>query len=250
MRCNDGQYYVVKFQNNPQGVRILANEMLAGQLGVMLGLPVPQPEVVEVDEWLVEHSPEMYLQVGSERVRCAGGLQFGSRFPCDPLHTPVYDFLPDSLLESLANRRHLPGMLAFDQWTCNCDARQLVFHRTAADPVEYAASMVDQGFCFNAGEWNFPDAPGRGLYCRLAVYQEVSGWEAFEPFLSRVESLADELLEEAAARVPPEWYEGEADAFCALVSGLGERRGRVRELLSACAQSEKRPFPNWKGGMP
>jgi hypothetical protein len=28
MRCDDGSYYVVKFQNNPQHVRILANEIL------------------------------------------------------------------------------------------------------------------------------------------------------------------------------------------------------------------------------
>ena len=28
MRCADDNYYVVKFQNNPQGRRILANELL------------------------------------------------------------------------------------------------------------------------------------------------------------------------------------------------------------------------------
>jgi hypothetical protein len=28
MRCGDDEYYVVKFQNNPQGRRILANELL------------------------------------------------------------------------------------------------------------------------------------------------------------------------------------------------------------------------------
>jgi len=38
MRCDDGHYYVVKFQNNPQGARILANEMLAGRLALALGL--------------------------------------------------------------------------------------------------------------------------------------------------------------------------------------------------------------------
>jgi hypothetical protein len=32
MRCSDGQYYVVKFMNNPQHVRVLANEMLASHL--------------------------------------------------------------------------------------------------------------------------------------------------------------------------------------------------------------------------
>jgi hypothetical protein len=28
MRCNDGGYYVVKFQNNPQHTCVLANELL------------------------------------------------------------------------------------------------------------------------------------------------------------------------------------------------------------------------------
>jgi len=32
MRCDDGDYYIVKFQNNPQGVRILANELLVPHL--------------------------------------------------------------------------------------------------------------------------------------------------------------------------------------------------------------------------
>ncbi len=33
MRCASEEYYVVKFQNNPQGVRILANELLANEIG-------------------------------------------------------------------------------------------------------------------------------------------------------------------------------------------------------------------------
>ena len=48
MRCSDGYYYVVKFQNNPQGVRILANELLATRLAARIGLPVPGAAVVEV----------------------------------------------------------------------------------------------------------------------------------------------------------------------------------------------------------
>jgi hypothetical protein len=70
---------VVKFQNNPQGPRILANEMLAGRLALALGLPVMEPEVVEVSDWLVERNPEMFLQRGPEWFPCAAGLQFGSR---------------------------------------------------------------------------------------------------------------------------------------------------------------------------
>jgi hypothetical protein len=41
LRASDGLYYVTKFQNNPQHVRVLANEMLATRLGALLGLPVP-----------------------------------------------------------------------------------------------------------------------------------------------------------------------------------------------------------------
>ena len=32
MRCSDGHFYVVKFRNNPQHLRVLANEMLGAML--------------------------------------------------------------------------------------------------------------------------------------------------------------------------------------------------------------------------
>src|SRR5439155_12199024 len=33
MRASDGNYYITKFQNNPQDVRVLANEFFASKLG-------------------------------------------------------------------------------------------------------------------------------------------------------------------------------------------------------------------------
>jgi hypothetical protein len=50
MRCSNQAYYMVKFQNNPQGLRILANELLGTGLAARLGLSVAEPEVVEVRE--------------------------------------------------------------------------------------------------------------------------------------------------------------------------------------------------------
>ena len=247
MRCEDGYYYVVKFQNNPQGVRILANEMLAAKLGRSLGLPVSEPEVVEVGEWLVQHTPDLYIQSGSEQIRCASGFQFGSRFPCDPLRTPVYDFLPDAQLDTVVNRDSFRGMLAFDKWTCNCDSRQSVFHRPAgSDSPRYTATMVDQGYCFNANEWSFPDAPLRGLYSRPAVYAGVVGLESFEPFLGRLENLSDDFLEDAASSIPPEWYKGRTEELSALLSQLANRRTMISEMILACGDSTSRPFPNWR----
>ena len=51
--------------------------------------------------------------------------------------------------------------------------------------------MIDQGFCFNAGEWNFPDTPLRGLYARNRVYEGVIGMESFAPWLERIEKMGD-----------------------------------------------------------
>lgn len=252
MRCDDGYYYVVKFRNNPQGPRILANEMLASHLALVLGLPVSEPDVALVSDWVVEHTPELYIQHGSTRTRCASGFAFASRFPCDPLSVPAYDFLPDAELGQVANRECFAGMLVFDQWTCNCDTRQAVF---SLDPSGgpsvyrasvYRATMIDQGFCFNGNQWNFPDSPRRGIFASPAAYAGISSWESFEPWLRRVQNFPEDFLDAAAATVPVEWYEGQTDELSRLMETLASRRARVAELLEACRRAPQRPFPNWK----
>src|ERR1700690_3808960 len=84
MRCDDGGYYIVKFQNNPQHLRILANEMLATRLAARLGLRVPQAEVVEVRPDLIAYTPDLVIQLGAGRIPCSPGKQFGSQFPGNP----------------------------------------------------------------------------------------------------------------------------------------------------------------------
>ena len=74
----DGHIYVVKFQNNPQHARVLANEFLASRLASAAGLTVPECDLVEVSSWLVENTPEMVIDLGRTQVRCQPGLQFGS----------------------------------------------------------------------------------------------------------------------------------------------------------------------------
>src|SRR6202051_1460044 len=85
MRCDDGHYYVVKFRNNPQNARVLANELLATRLAQMVGLPVLIARVVDVSPWLVEHSVNLTILVGNDAIPCEAGLQFGSRFVVSPL---------------------------------------------------------------------------------------------------------------------------------------------------------------------
>jgi len=246
MRCADGAYYVVKFQNNPQGARVLANELLGTRLAARIGLPAAGAEVVEVCESLIEHTEELAIELGRGRARCRPGLQFGSRYPVSPWESVVYDFLPDEQLREVVNLSDFCGMLVFDKWTCNTNGRQAVFYREGSE-TRYRARMIDQGFCFNAGEWNFPDAPLRGLYARHHVYESARGIEAFEPWLARLENrITESVLEEIGGEIPPEWYNFETDALERLLEQLLRRRRLARELIVSAWKSSAQPFPHWK----
>ena len=50
MLADDGKKYVVKFMGNPQSTRVLANDYLACRLARMIGLSVPEPVIILVDE--------------------------------------------------------------------------------------------------------------------------------------------------------------------------------------------------------
>lgn len=246
MRCDDGHYYVVKFQNNPQHTRVLANELLATKLAERIGLPVPAADVVEVSPWLIEHTPELEMQLAGKSARCTAGNQFGARYVVDPLEGQVFDYLPEGALEKVRNLKDFAGMLCLDKWSCNANGRQAVFSRRGRER-KYSATFIDQGYCFNAGEWNFPDSPLRGVYPRNDVYANVSGWESFEPWLTAIETMSESTLVNCADGIPTEWY-GDPDDLERLLAQLTKRRSRVRELIAAFRDSNRQPFPGWVKG--
>jgi hypothetical protein len=131
MRARDGHFYVVKFQNNPQHLRVLANELLATRLAERLGLPVPVTEVVDVGPWLIDNTPELRVDLGGESVPCAAGLQFGARYVCDPAEGHLFDYLPESLLAKVKDQIAFSGMLVLDKWLGNANGRQAVFWKKA-----------------------------------------------------------------------------------------------------------------------
>ena len=240
----DGRLYVVKFQNNPQHMRVLANEFLASRLAAAAGLTVPQVELVEVSSWLIDNTPDLVIEHGQTRVRCRPGLHFGSRFAGGLMPGQVVDYVPEEQLLEVKNLAEFAGILALDKWTGNANGRQAVFTRRQRER-RYKAVFIDFGYCFHAGEWRFEDAPLRGVYPRNAVYQRVREWNSFEPWLSSMERMPPETVWAAASEIPPEWYGGDLAEMEALVEKLLARRGRIRELIEGFARSDRRPFPFW-----
>ena len=246
----DNRLWVVKFQNNPQHLRVLANELIASRLAEAIGLNVPASEVVEVTGWLVENTPDLVIDQGrGVRERCAAGLHFGSAYVGGLMPGQVVDYLPEQYLREVRNYEQFAGILAFDKWTGNCNGRQAVFDRKPREQ-RYRANFIDQGFCFNAGEWSFPDTPLRGTYPRNSVYEQVTGWASFEPWLSRMEALDPGLFWTIAEAVPPEWYGGNLITLERLIEELLARRTKVRELIEAFRDSTREPFPNWNRRLP
>jgi hypothetical protein len=245
LRASDGACYVTKFQNNPQHIRVLANEMFATNLGLALGLPMPRVEVIEVSDWLIEHTEDLRISLGGAKIPCRSGKQLGSLYVGGESQAMTLDYLPREMLPVVRNLSDFARVLVLDKWTCNSDGRQAIFWK-ARRRQRYATAFIDQGYCFNAGEWTFPDSPLRGAYANNCVYERVMGWEAFEPALSRAEEMDADTIWRCAADIPEEWYEGDRDGLDRLVQALHQRRGAIRKLISEFRRSSRNPFPNWR----
>jgi hypothetical protein len=248
-------YYVVKFQNNLQGIRILANDLLGTLLARQLGLPVSEPAIVVVSDVLIRDSDDMFIELKSSHVRCLSGSCFGSRYPShknlagSSVLDETYDFVPSAEMYALENLADFAGMLVFDKWTGNTDSRQAIFNRQETHQ-HFRATMIDQGYCFNGTKWSFPDAPLRGcLHGCLhgsAAYASYRGFDAFEPWLGRLENdMSEKLLLEVGNEIPKEWYEWDVGALARLLENLDRRRKCVRDLLWALLKASPQSFPKW-----
>lgn len=253
LKAEDGRHYVTKFRDNPQHRRVLINEWLGSVFLRHIGVSVPPFEIVDVPADLIAREPEMSIQWGSRREPVGAGWHFGSQYPGHPDTLAVYDYLPDSLLKEVVNREQFLGALAFDKWAGNADSRQAVFFRAQLrDWVEAAPGkkgfvglMIDHGFLFDGPGWDYLDSPVQGLYHRKLVYETVTGWRDFEPWVERIRAFPEGVVDEAWRQIPPAWVDDDGPALERLLEKLLSRRRRVAGLLEASARSHLKPFPNW-----
>jgi hypothetical protein len=232
-----------------------------------LGLPTAPVAIIEVSEELIRLTPDLVMEHPRHRFPCHAGPQFGSRYPGDPRRLTLHDFLPDQQLLQVENLHDFAGMLVFDKWTCNTNGRQTLFladlsptggmtadvvgtSSGAAAPSGvvggYRTLMIDQGFCFSAGEWKFRDAPLRGLYARNRVYESITGMQSFGPWLERLKRrISERVLDDISRDIPSEWYEDDYDSLLRLLEQIFRRRTRVPKLLLEAKKSNPQPFQNW-----
>jgi hypothetical protein len=253
LEADDGNWYVVKFRNNPQDHRILANELISSVILRYLKIAVPETAVIQITSEFLAANPEVSMQIGSRRIEVEPGWHFGSQYPGDPGRCAIYDFLPDALLAQVANREDFRAVLVFDKWTANADGRQCIFFRAVVrDAGEsrpgrpgFVAQMIDHGYTFNGPHWDFPESAVQGLYARRTVYESVRSLDDFEPWLEQILHFPEEVIDRARKGLPAAWIAGEEEALDRLLERLFERRRRVPELIRACRSARTDPFPGW-----
>ena len=244
MLASDGTRWVVKFTNNPQHIRVLANEMIASSIATAVGLSVPQCALVCVPVTVIDESPELTIRdLAGREVKCEAGLHCGSRF-IGSEGTEVQEVLSNDMLLRVTNLTEFCGVLCLDKWLANSDGRQAIFSR-ASSLEQHTAMFIDHGFCFTAGDWSFSDSTLRGVYHSVCVYERVDGWGSFEPWISRMEGFETSALWEIMKRVPEDWYNRDSVAAEVLIDSLDKRRVGIRGLINMFRRSGRTPFPHW-----
>lgn len=251
LEADDGHFYIVKFQNNPQHRRILVNELVSAVFLRYLQVSAPRTEFIRITPEFLAQNPDIYIHLGTQRIPVQPGWHFGSRHPGNPDTMAIYDFVPDALLGGVSNLEDFLAILVFDKWMANADGRQCIFFRARVEDWKaevkkaFVAVMIDHGFVFNGPNWDFTESPLQGLYPRKVVYEQVRSLDDFQPWLEQVTHFPEEVVDQAYRQVPPEWLEGEEDEFERLLEKLLRRRRRLADLIKAARQARVNPFPNW-----
>jgi hypothetical protein len=223
MRASDGHLYVVKFQDNPQGSRILANELLASRLALQLGLPVPQAEILELSPNLAE---TLYFETPTGPRRISPGLHVGLRLVISPIEGRIYDFLPQAYVDQVRNQEDIAGIQLFDLWTCNRDTRQAVYWKRSQQK-KFTVTFIDHGHCFGGPNWKL--SIGVTADCLPSV-DEDSSW------LAKLEALPPDLISRLAADIPTEWYSNDIGGISDMLERLVVRQADLRRLLQGAGQ--------------
>ncbi len=220
IEADDDGLYVLKFRGAGQGPKSLIAELVAGEVGRALGLPVPVIAFVVVDPALGQAEPDAEIQ---DLLRASPGLNLG------------LDYLPGSLAYDPAAGREVEPALAADVvWF---DALLTNVNRSARNPNllvwHERLWLIDHGAALYAhhNDWRLTDAWSRPFPIGVEhVLLPLAGPipEAHARLAPRLDRT---LLDAITALIPEEWLGDHPEA------APGERRRAYADHLERRLES-------------
>jgi hypothetical protein len=219
VEADDDGLYVLKFRGAGQGTKALIAELVVGEIGRALGLPIPEIIFMELDPVLGRSEPDFEIQA---LIKASSGLNIG------------LDYLPGALGFNAPDARKLDPMLAssivwFDAYTSNVDrtprnTNMLFWHRRLM--------LIDHGsalyFHHSTGDYlsrsRNPFVPIKG-HVLLPVASMLEEADAHLKVL-----LTPELIHEVITTIPDNWLKG--DMFFT-EDDESENSARRREVYEA-----------------
>ncbi|HEY6175018.1 MAG TPA: HipA family kinase [Kofleriaceae bacterium] len=221
VEADDDGTYVAKFRGAAQGPRALVAELIAGEIGRLLGLPVPQLVLIEIDAVLARSEPDPELQ---HLLRASAGLNI------------ALDYLPGALnwepgLAPPPDRELAAAVVWFDALISNVDRTPrnpnlLRWHR-ALYLIDHGAALYFHHDWPKTAEDHRTRSRSPFAMIRNHVLLPLAGdLRAADAALAP--RLTDAALHGIVAEVPDEWLVGPEppDAL---------RRGYVEHLRSRLA---------------
>ncbi len=244
LQAEDGYWYVVKAQNNPQDTRarniapcgplkILTTDLICGRLGQLLSPPLCPPAVI------IDVPQEIATQCVRPKTgeQFAPGPSFGSQFIPD-----VADCKEEGDVERISPEM-AARLVVFQTWLFGDDLSALV------SPEGDVVLSVDHGFYLTGLAWSCPVSPvlksnsASEKSCLLS--QEWRNgfrnrfWQDdrhFRDVLDELDSIPEEVIVRQFAGVPTEW--GATPRFLGeLATFVLTRRTTVRKAMQSFSRS-------------
>jgi HipA-like kinase len=223
VEADDDGLYVVKFHGAAQGPRALVAEIISGELARVLGLPVPEIVLVDVDPALAGVEPDPWV---GELLGKSPGTNLGLDFlPGSMTFDPRADGQPDADLAA--------NIVWFDALVTNTDRSPrnpnlLSWHRRLW-LIDHGASL------YIHHSWLDPDAHARRSLATIADHVLLPYAASIADAHDRLAPLVTgALLERITTLVPDAWL-----APTGAAAGIGgpteQRAAYVRYLLARVA---------------
>lgn len=214
IEADDDGLYVMKFRGAGQGPKALIAELVVGEMGRALGLPVPEIVFVEMDPVLGRTEPDEEIQ---DLIRASAGLNLALDYlPGSITFDPLVD-MPDPLLAS--------QVVWFDAYTTNVDrtprnTNMLMWHRRL--------HLIDHGAAlYFHHTWKGYLERSSDRFARIrehVLLPAASGLGEADALMSG--RLTREIIRETVEMIPESWLAAEPG-----FSGPDEHRAAYVEYL-------------------